>query len=168
MLRLLSYCQPRRIGGGGIRLFADRTTPTDPNDPNTPKDVRGNVLDSWEKYHNQFMYRPVRPGIDSDERDIGLYPRVPPFRNQLRDPRDPWDDKDNLRNFGEPVQVEAERLGTWAMDVPDRGMGFMLAGFGGFVGGLGLLMWALKDLPSRQTAVPRDLIYNKPGTSVKV
>ena len=108
-------------------MHADPTT--------TPIGINGKPLDTWQQVHDQFKSRLPRPGIDTDDRDIGAYPHVSPTASyQDRDYRLQWDDKTNRRMFEEPLPEQFDSLGMFMVQRSEYKMWWMLTAVSGFLG----------------------------------
>jgi hypothetical protein len=118
------------------KLLSSAARPTE-NPTLIPFSRTGRTLGSWDEYHNQFIGKAIRQGIDNDERDVGIYPRIdsddPRFSFQDRDYRKPWDDKFNRRDFNEPLPLEFDRLSTFMVERPQYKMWYMLLSMAAFL-----------------------------------
>jgi len=92
------------------------------------------------------------PEIDDPEMNGG-YQNPPPIKRQHRDPYGDWWDKQERRNFGEPVHEDNDILGIFALEdythmTPGRGL-LMWSGFITCVLGLSYAVYVTyPDLPS--------------------
>ncbi|KZT53239.1 hypothetical protein CALCODRAFT_416617, partial [Calocera cornea HHB12733] len=91
---------------------------------------------------------------------LGDYPILPAVSRQWRKPGDQWWDKQDRRNFGEPVHEQDEALTIWAPDVypisgPSALFQFSLAVLG-FIG----FGFVLSTIRPGRPAVPREYPYD--------
>ncbi|EJU04922.1 hypothetical protein DACRYDRAFT_20508 [Dacryopinax primogenitus] len=91
---------------------------------------------------------------------LGDYPQLPAVSRQWRQPGDQWWDKQDRRNFGEPVHEQDEVLTVWAPDVypvsgPSAIFQFSMACLVFTAFGV-ILSFVRPDRP----AVPREYPYN--------
>lgn len=144
-LRLLQFTRP----------FANVTPPGPAFDPTTtPTALNGKPLQSWQQVHDQFKVRLPRPGIDTDDRDIGPYPRVPSTPYSERDYRLPWDDKFNRRNLNEPVPEQFDLLNVFMIERGQYKMWYMVTSVGCFLGCFVVYFWVC-DWYESKYGVPR-------------
>lgn len=138
----------------------------------TPVSRTGKALESWDAYHNQFLGKPIRQGIDSDERDIGAYPDLTSgFDYRDRDARAGWQDPVYYRNYGEPVPEHMDLRASVSPGLSGRPL-YVLVGVGcGFLAAFAafhsLCEWLNSVYGPMDKAAPMELPYNLPNQNLR-
>jgi len=101
----------------------------------------------------------IETELDPNSEDPGMnggYPQLPPIKRQHRDPYGDWWDKQDRRNFGEPVHEDNDILGIFATEdytwtTPGWGAVLMGTFIATFLGVCGVVYQYYPDTP----AVPK-------------
>lgn len=96
------------------------------------------------------------PSCHTNHSQNGQYPNPPPIKRQFRDPYADWWDKQERRNYGEPVNEDNDILGIFSTEAYTHfkpGFGAVLLGT--FVASVGVLMGVVYQFYPDKASVPR-------------
>jgi len=100
--------------------------------------------------------QPNRSPNHNDQYQNGNYPNPPPIKRQFRDPYADWWDKQERRNYGEPVNEDNDILGIFSTDpYPHFTPGWGAVLLGSFVATVGALMAVVSVYYPDKPSVPR-------------
>ncbi|CRG91521.1 NADH dehydrogenase (ubiquinone) 1 beta subcomplex 8 [Talaromyces islandicus] len=114
--------------------------------------------------------RALRATVEDEDPHLnGNYPNPPAIKRQFRDPNGQWWDKQERRNFGEPIHEDNDILGVFSPEQYNHvtskkaflSIGTFVAGFLGFCG---LVSMYYPDKPSTPRTFPNGLEKELGGT----